>query len=137
MKILIYFISFCLTCILNVLHPDYQNSKVRNSLYSCCFPDFTHSKDFLKNFWEMNWEMQIYNHLVILFSLILIINLLTTISTSQLIRTCTKGLSLRNSSIGTLLLVAYHLSLVQVCKSTFIWLIFSTFFQSCKYLFNI
>ncbi len=46
MKILIYFISFCLTCILNVLHPDYQNSKVRNSLYSCCFPDFTHSKDF-------------------------------------------------------------------------------------------
>ncbi len=31
-KILIYFIPFCLTCILNALHPDYQNSKVSHAL---------------------------------------------------------------------------------------------------------
>ena len=47
-KMLIYLVLFCLTCILNMLHPDYQHSNESNSLRSCCFPDFTHSGVFLQ-----------------------------------------------------------------------------------------
>jgi len=49
MEKLFIFIHFCLTCILNMLHPDYKNLNERNILQPCCFPDFTHSRVFFES----------------------------------------------------------------------------------------